>query len=120
MLIHLSVAALELKIPGVCHAGGSVDLVVADVAGQGIGPSLIMASVKAVMPFVTAGLRRPQRRRQDHHPALDHHLVRRDAGEVEVCGRANRPEDPSWKQQIGFVGEVQGLERGAGWRAPLP
>ena len=37
------------------HAGGSVDLVVADVAGKGIGPSLIMASVKAVLPFVTAG-----------------------------------------------------------------
>ncbi len=37
------------------HAGGSIDLVVADVAGKGIGPSLIMASVKAVLPFVTAG-----------------------------------------------------------------
>lgn len=37
------------------HADGSIDLVVADVAGKGIGPSLIMASVKAVLPFVTAG-----------------------------------------------------------------
>ncbi len=33
---------------------GSVDLVVADVAGKGIGASLIMASVKAMLPFVTA------------------------------------------------------------------
>ena len=35
-------------------------------------------------------------------------LMRPDSGEVSVCGQANRPEDPSWKQQIGFVGEVQG------------
>ena len=31
---------------------GSVGVVVADVAGKGFGPSLIMATVKAVMPFV--------------------------------------------------------------------
>ena len=37
------------------HADGTVDLVVADVAGKGIGPSLIMASVKAVLPFLTEG-----------------------------------------------------------------
>ena len=37
------------------HGDGSIDLVVADVAGKGIGPSLIMASVKAVLPFVTVG-----------------------------------------------------------------
>lgn len=37
------------------HGDGSVDLVVADVAGKGIGPSLIMASVKAVLPFLTEG-----------------------------------------------------------------
>ncbi|MCP4655356.1 MAG: SpoIIE family protein phosphatase [bacterium] len=37
------------------HADGSVGVVVADVAGKGIGPSLIMASVKAVMPFIAAG-----------------------------------------------------------------
>ncbi len=36
------------------HADGSVGVVVADVAGKGIGPSLIMASVKAVMPFIAA------------------------------------------------------------------
>jgi serine phosphatase RsbU (regulator of sigma subunit) len=36
------------------HDDGSVGVVVADVAGKGIGPSLIMASVKAVMPFVAA------------------------------------------------------------------
>ncbi|MEO1085201.1 MAG: SpoIIE family protein phosphatase, partial [Acidobacteriota bacterium] len=31
-----------------------VDVVVADVAGKGIGPSLLMASVKAVLPFLTS------------------------------------------------------------------
>ncbi len=36
------------------HADGSVDLVVADVAGKGFAASLIMASVKAMLPFVTA------------------------------------------------------------------
>ncbi len=37
------------------HADGSVGVVVADVAGKGFGPSLIMATVKAVMPFLAAG-----------------------------------------------------------------
>lgn len=36
------------------HADGTVDLVVADVAGKGFGASLIMASAKAMLPFVTA------------------------------------------------------------------
>jgi sigma-B regulation protein RsbU (phosphoserine phosphatase) len=36
------------------RADGSVDVVVADVAGKGFAASLIMASVKAVLPFVTA------------------------------------------------------------------
>lgn len=35
------------------HRDGTVDLVVADVAGKGIGPSLIMAFFKAVLPFLT-------------------------------------------------------------------
>lgn len=35
------------------HGDGTVDLVVADVAGKGIGPSLIMASFKAILPFLT-------------------------------------------------------------------
>jgi sigma-B regulation protein RsbU (phosphoserine phosphatase) len=34
------------------HADGSIGVVVADVAGKGIGTALIMASVKAVMPFI--------------------------------------------------------------------
>jgi len=34
---------------------GNVDLVVADVAGKGFAASLIMASVKAMLPFVTEG-----------------------------------------------------------------
>lgn len=37
------------------HDDGSVGVVVADVAGKGIGASLIMASVKAVLPFVANG-----------------------------------------------------------------
>lgn len=41
----------------VLDGDGTVGVVVADVAGKGIGPSLIMASVKAVLPFLTA--RRP-------------------------------------------------------------
>ena len=36
------------------QADGSVDVVVADVAGKGFAASLIMASVKAMLPFVTA------------------------------------------------------------------
>ncbi len=36
------------------RADGCVDIVVADVAGKGFGASLIMASVKAMLPFVTA------------------------------------------------------------------
>jgi len=35
------------------HADGSVDVVVADVAGKGFAAALIMASVKAMLPFVT-------------------------------------------------------------------
>ena len=34
------------------HDDGSVTIVVADVAGKGVGASLTMASVKAVLPFV--------------------------------------------------------------------
>lgn len=37
------------------HGDGTVSVVVADVAGKGVGASLIMASVKAVMPFVSSG-----------------------------------------------------------------
>ncbi|RLE27416.1 MAG: hypothetical protein DRJ65_02890 [Acidobacteria bacterium] len=36
------------------RADGGVDVVVADVAGKGFAASLIMASVKAMLPFVTA------------------------------------------------------------------
>jgi len=36
------------------HSDGTVDVVVADVAGKGFAASLIMASVKAMLPFVTA------------------------------------------------------------------
>jgi serine phosphatase RsbU (regulator of sigma subunit) len=36
------------------HADGSVDVIIADVAGKGFAASLIMASVKAMLPFVTA------------------------------------------------------------------
>jgi serine phosphatase RsbU (regulator of sigma subunit) len=38
------------------RADGSVDVVVADVAGKGFAAALIMASVKAMLPFVTAGV----------------------------------------------------------------
>jgi len=34
------------------HPNGSVDVIVADVAGKGFAASLIMASVKAMLPFV--------------------------------------------------------------------
>jgi serine phosphatase RsbU (regulator of sigma subunit) len=36
------------------HSNGRVDVVIADVAGKGFAASLIMASVKAMLPFVTA------------------------------------------------------------------
>jgi serine phosphatase RsbU (regulator of sigma subunit) len=35
--------------------GGALGLVVADVAGKGVGASLVMASVKAVLPLLSAG-----------------------------------------------------------------
>ena len=35
------------------HTNGTVDVVVADVAGKGFAASLIMASAKAMLPFVT-------------------------------------------------------------------
>ena len=37
------------------HSDGRLGLVVADVAGKGLGASLIMASVKAILPFLTVG-----------------------------------------------------------------
>ncbi len=37
------------------HSDGSVGLIVADVAGKGVASGLITASVKATLPFVTAG-----------------------------------------------------------------
>ena len=37
------------------HDDGSVGIVIADVSGKGLGASLIMASVKAVLPFVADG-----------------------------------------------------------------
>ncbi|HSP13937.1 MAG TPA: PP2C family protein-serine/threonine phosphatase [Thermoanaerobaculia bacterium] len=37
------------------HDDGSIAVIVADVAGKGIGASLIMASVKAVLPFIGNG-----------------------------------------------------------------
>jgi len=36
------------------RSDGSIDVIVADVAGKGFAASLIMASVKAMLPFVTA------------------------------------------------------------------
>jgi serine phosphatase RsbU (regulator of sigma subunit) len=38
----------------IAHADGSVGVVVADVAGKGLAASLVMASVKAMIPFVAA------------------------------------------------------------------
>ena len=38
-----------------CLADGAVGVVVADVAGKGMGASLIMASVKAMLPLIAAG-----------------------------------------------------------------
>ncbi|MDA8020274.1 MAG: ABC transporter ATP-binding protein [Thermoanaerobaculia bacterium] len=35
-------------------------------------------------------------------------LMRSDAGEILVGGRRNETEHPAWKQDVGFVGEVQG------------
>ena len=35
------------------HGDGSVDIVIADVSGKGVGASLIMASVKAMLPYIS-------------------------------------------------------------------
>lgn len=37
------------------NADGTIDIVVADVSGKGMGASLIMASVKAVLPLIAQG-----------------------------------------------------------------
>jgi len=37
------------------HDDGSVDVVIADVSGKGVGASLIMATVKAILPYVAVG-----------------------------------------------------------------
>jgi hypothetical protein len=37
------------------HDDGSIGIVIADVSGKGIGASLIMASVKAILPYVASG-----------------------------------------------------------------
>lgn len=37
------------------HDDGSIGIVIADVSGKGVGASLIMASVKAVLPYVANG-----------------------------------------------------------------
>ena len=39
-------------------------------------------------------------------------LVRPEAGAVEIAGRSNRGPDPSWKEDVGFVGEVHGFYQG--------
>jgi ABC-2 type transport system ATP-binding protein len=40
------------------------------------------------------------------------HLLRRDAGTVEIFGKPNDPEATDWKQEVGYVGEVQGFYKG--------
>ena len=40
------------------------------------------------------------------------HLLRRDEGTVEIFGKANDPEATDWKQDVGYVGEVQGFYQG--------
>jgi ABC-2 type transport system ATP-binding protein len=39
-------------------------------------------------------------------------LVRPETGEVEVFGVPARPDAPAWKNDVGFVGEVQGFYQG--------
>lgn len=36
-------------------------------------------------------------------------LVAPDAGSVEIFGRPNRPNDPAWKHDIGYIGEEHGF-----------
>ena len=36
-------------------------------------------------------------------------LVAPDAGTVEIYGRPNRPDDTTWKQDVGYVGEEHGF-----------
>ena len=38
-------------------------------------------------------------------------LVAPDAGSIEIFGRPNRPDDPTWKRDIGYVGEEHGFYR---------
>ena len=63
------------------RADGSVDVVVADVAGKGFAASLIMASVKAMLPFVTAVRQRgfDVFARSDHYLDMEESVESSDA-----------------------------------------
>lgn len=78
---------------------GSIGLVVADVAGKGIGPSLLMASVKAVLPYIAA-----DRGVRDTLAELNGRL-RRELGRREFVALAvARFEPASGRLEIGNAG----------------
>lgn len=78
---------------------GSVGVVVADVAGKGIGPSLLMASVKAVLPYIAAD-RDVRETLQELNRRLRHELGRREF--VALC--LARYEPASGRLEVGNAG----------------
>ncbi len=113
------------------HVDGSVGVVVADVAGKGFGASLIMASVKAMTPFVAAEcgvadtLRELNRRLcaelgRGQFVALAYARIAPGSGTVELAN-AGMP-DPFLVQRGGapVILEVPGPRLPLGVRADVP
>lgn len=113
------------------HVDGSLGVLVADVAGKGFGASVIMASVKAMVPFIAAEngvadtLRELNRRLfgelgRGQFVALAYARVSADAATVELAN-AGMP-DPFLMRGDGAVVplEVSGVRLPLGIRADVP
>lgn len=91
-----------------------VDVVVADVAGKGIGPSLLTASVKAVLPFLTADRAVPE-----VFGELNRRL-RRELGRREFVALALARFEPwSGRLEIANAGLPDPYRLGAGRAEPV-
>lgn len=113
------------------HADGSVGVVVADVAGKGFGASLLMASVKAMTPFIAAEngvadtLRELNRRLsrelgRGQFVALAYARIGRDGDLVELAN-AGMPDPFVVKGSGGIAAlEVPGDRLPLGIRAEVP
>ncbi|MDA8020276.1 MAG: SpoIIE family protein phosphatase [Thermoanaerobaculia bacterium] len=78
---------------------GSIGVVVADVAGKGIGPSLLMASVKAVLPYIAVE-RDVRETLAELNRRLRHELGRREF--VALCLARYKPS--TGRLEVGNAG----------------